>query len=72
MASGQFRRSRGNTRRRGRSVEDAVGSDAGHTLVGKIAGTFANDPVYEETMRLRREYREAQRPAGGLDSDDSA
>jgi hypothetical protein len=28
----------------------------------KIAGTFANDPIYEEAMRLGREYREAQRP----------
>ena len=28
----------------------------------QIAGTFANDPVYEEAMRLGREYRESQRP----------
>ncbi len=28
----------------------------------KIIGTFANDPLYDEAMRLGREYREAQRP----------
>ena len=28
----------------------------------QIAGTFANDPVYEEAMRLGREYRESLRP----------
>jgi hypothetical protein len=28
----------------------------------KIAGTFANDPLYEEAMRLGREYRESLRP----------
>lgn len=28
----------------------------------KIAGTFANDPAYEEAMRLGREYRESLRP----------
>ena len=27
----------------------------------KIAGTFADDPIYEEAMRLGREYRESQR-----------
>lgn len=27
----------------------------------KIAGRFADDPTYEEAMRLGREYREAQR-----------
>lgn len=27
----------------------------------KIAGTFADDPTYDEAMRLGREYREAQR-----------
>ena len=26
-----------------------------------IVGTFANDPLYEEAMRLGREWREAQR-----------
>jgi hypothetical protein len=28
----------------------------------KIYGSFANDPIYEEAMRLGREYRESQRP----------
>ena len=27
----------------------------------KIAGTFADNPAYDEAMRLRREYRLAQR-----------
>ena len=27
----------------------------------QIAGTFANDPMHEEAMRLGREYRLAQR-----------
>ena len=28
----------------------------------KIYGTFANDPDYEEAMRLGREYRESTKP----------
>jgi hypothetical protein len=28
----------------------------------QIAGTFANDPLYEKAMRLGREYRESLRP----------
>ena len=28
----------------------------------KIAGSFANDPIYEEAMRLGRGWRESQRP----------
>jgi hypothetical protein len=31
----------------------------------KIYGTFANDPYYEEAMRLGREYRESFRPKPG-------
>ena len=27
----------------------------------KIAGTFADDPIYDEAMRLGREYRESQK-----------
>jgi hypothetical protein len=30
--------------------------------VDKIAGSFANDPIYEEAMRLGRQYRESLRP----------
>jgi hypothetical protein len=28
----------------------------------QIWGTFANDPIYAEAMRLGREYRESTRP----------
>ena len=28
----------------------------------QISGTFANDPIYEEAMRLGRKWRESQRP----------
>ena len=28
----------------------------------RIIGTFANDPMYDEAMRLGREYRDSQRP----------
>jgi len=28
----------------------------------QISGTFANDPLYEEAMRLGREWRESFRP----------
>jgi hypothetical protein len=28
----------------------------------EIAGTFSNDPIYEEAMRLGRQYRESLRP----------
>lgn len=34
----------------------------------KIAGTFADDPIYDEAMRLGREYRESQRET--YDEDD--
>ncbi len=27
----------------------------------KIAGTFADDPIYDEAMKLGREYRESQK-----------
>ena len=30
--------------------------------VDQIWGTFANDPMYEEAMRLGRQYRESLRP----------
>lgn len=32
-----------------------------------IVGTFANDPAFDEAMRLGREYREAQRPTSRRD-----
>jgi hypothetical protein len=28
----------------------------------QIAGTFQNDPMYEEAMRLGRQYRQSLRP----------
>ena len=28
----------------------------------QIAGTFENDPIYEEAMQLGREYRQSLRP----------
>ncbi len=36
--------------------------EAKTSWVDEIAGTFANDPIYEEAMRLGREYRESLRP----------
>ena len=30
--------------------------------IDKISGAFANDPIYDEAMRLGREYRESLRP----------
>lgn len=30
--------------------------------LNKIAGSFANDPIYDEAMRLGRKYRESLRP----------
>lgn len=39
------------------------GSSAGQPTLPwweKIAGTFADDPMYDEAMRLGREYRDAQ------------
>ena len=37
----------------------------------QIAGTFANDPAFDEAMRLGREYRERQgAPAAGAQGDD--
>jgi hypothetical protein len=29
----------------------------------QIAGTFANDPIYEHAMRLGQQYRQSLRPA---------
>ena len=34
----------------------------------KIAGTFADDPLYDEAMRLGREYRQSQPTALDLEA----
>jgi len=31
----------------------------------QVSGKFANDPMYDEAMRLGREWRESQRPKPG-------
>ena len=36
----------------------------------EIAGTFSDDPVYDEAMRLGREYRLAQRKDYDKDEDE--
>jgi hypothetical protein len=38
------------------------GADASKPWWERIAGTFENDPVYEQAMRLGREYRESLKP----------
>ncbi|HMS39327.1 MAG TPA: hypothetical protein PKE69_03820 [Pyrinomonadaceae bacterium] len=35
----------------------------------QIAGTFADDPAYDEAMRLGREYRESQKMVYDEDED---
>lgn len=35
----------------------------------QIAGTFADDPIYDEAMRLGREYRESQKMVYDEDED---
>lgn len=35
----------------------------------EIAGTFADDPIYDEAMRLGREYRESQKMVYDEDED---
>ena len=35
---------------------------SGDPWLEKVWGSFANDPAYEEAMRLGREYRESLRP----------
>ena len=37
----------------------------------QMAGKFANDPIYDEAMRLGREYRLAQREDYDTDGEDS-
>jgi hypothetical protein len=42
-------------------VENTAGP--GRPWWDEIAGTFANDPIYEEAMRLGRKYRRSRRRA---------
>ncbi len=37
----------------------------------QIAGTFANDPIYDEAMRLGREYRVSQREEYDKDNEEN-
>jgi hypothetical protein len=38
------------------------GADASKPWWERIAGTFENDPVYQQAMKLGRKYRESLRP----------
>jgi hypothetical protein len=38
------------------------GKDPEPTWLERAYGAFANDPVYDEAMRLGREYREGTKP----------
>ncbi len=38
------------------------GTETGDPWTDVVFGAFANDPAFEEAMRLGREYRESQRP----------
>lgn len=42
----------------------AVSPSRGNNWVEKIAGSFANDPVFDDAMRLGRQWRLSQRPQG--------
>lgn len=35
---------------------------SGHIWLDRIYGSFANDPEYDEAMRLGRKYRESTKP----------
>ncbi len=49
-----------------KELEKATGSQG--DWLDAIYGAFANDPHFEEAMRLGREYRESQRPGAGKKS----
>jgi hypothetical protein len=42
----------------------AMAPSRAHNWVEAIAGTFADDPIFEDAMRLGRKWRQAQRPRG--------
>jgi hypothetical protein len=45
-------------------IKKKLGGDkaTGHVWLDQIYGSFANDPEYEEAMRLGRKYRDSLRP----------
>ncbi len=42
--------------------DQGAGQSASHNWLNRIYGAFANDPDYEEAMRLGRKYRESLKP----------
>jgi len=44
-----------------RSLRMELGLPA-QSWLDQVYGSFANDPIYEEAMRLGRQYRESLRP----------
>ena len=40
----------------------ALAPNRGNNWVEAVAGTFANDSVFDDAMRLGRQWRQAQRP----------
>ncbi len=62
-------------------MTNLAGEGGAHELQGKgaipqpawwkrFAGAFENDPLFEETVRQNRAYREAQRPAADSTGED--
>jgi hypothetical protein len=45
-----------------RAKVEAAGEKPKEDWVDTIWGTFANDPIYDEAMRLGRQWRESFRP----------
>ncbi len=43
-------------------IDEKAGEKDARPWWHKIYGSFANDPLYEEAMRLGRQYRESLRP----------
>ncbi|MEG3438423.1 hypothetical protein V0288_14930 [Pannus brasiliensis CCIBt3594] len=43
-------------------LKNKVENDSSRPWWEKIAGTFADNPAYDEAMRLGREYRDSLRP----------
>ena len=43
-------------------VQIASAPTSGNNWIEAIAGTFANDPIFDDAMRLGHKWRQAQRP----------